>query len=410
MAHINNSNELNSLKMYMKEIQQYPLLSEEQVNKLINDYHNGNMSAKDEIINSNLRLVVSVARKYVSVTDSMEFLDLIQEGNIGLSKCVDKYDSTIATFATFAYRYIDGYIKRSINGDDKMIRRPHYLVEVVSKYNKFIKEYEDKYSSLPSDEEIKENLDISDENLYYLKNKEIYDVDSYNKKIPGEGKEINYDEAVDFLADQNNQYDKLIDSMNDFDLLNVVKDVLTDAEYYVFYYRFFANTTKKKTLQDIANEFNVTRQRIDQRTIKIRQKVKAYVDTEGYAFSKRLDLLKSIYKEDYYKLDVEPVEPVNLCLFKYLKKHLEPLEVKILYIMLLYKVNYNVKSISKIININENVIQKKYDNLIKILNDTLISSEFEQYKTEMLKKYGYSIYNQEILSIDESEEIRKLLK
>lgn len=402
-----NSN-LNSVELYINEIQQFPLLTEIEFNKLLNDYHNGNLKAKEKIINSNLRLVVSIAKKVSPSTSSMELLDLIQEGSIGLTKAIESYDKEKSVFSTYAYEYILGYMLKSVREKDKMIRRPTYLYDMSKKYDQFIKEYYNSRHEYPSDEVLKETFNVKDETLDYLKKKDNYNVDSYNKKI--ENSDNKQDEIAYFIPGEVDEYNNLIESMHLFDYLNVIKDVLNDGEYYILYYKILVDKESKLTNQCIAEKFNVAKQRIDSRKKAILKKIKPYSDSESNMFRERLECIKAFYGDIYDKLDISPLEPEKICLFLYLKDNVSSLERQMIYFMLIHKINYDTKDLQEIFGIDEKVVNDLYNKVLKLLNDTINSIDFIEYKNNLLKELGYNIYKQELLSPEETYKIRMLLK
>ena len=148
------------LKIYLNEINQIPLLSAEDEKELAIKAAQGDSAAKEKLINSNLKLVVSIAKKFQG--NGISFLDLIQEGNIGLIAAIDKFDTSLGyRFSTYAYYWIKTTISRAVNQQNRSIRIPVYMVEKLSKYKKIEQELSQKYNREPTENEIAEKMDIS---------------------------------------------------------------------------------------------------------------------------------------------------------------------------------------------------------------------------------------------------------
>ena len=154
-----NSPMLDGVKNYLMQIGQYPLLTQEEEIELSKKARQGNKMARDKLINSNLRLVVSIAKKYNTTYMTMD--DRIQEGNIGLAKAVEKFDPTKGyKFSTYATWWIRQAITRSIADKEKIIRLPVHYMEELKKVQKFIKQYEQKNNISPTKTEIAKNLNL----------------------------------------------------------------------------------------------------------------------------------------------------------------------------------------------------------------------------------------------------------
>lgn len=401
-----NELDLDILDLYIKEIYNYPLLSETEFQKLLEEYHNGNLKAKEIIINSNLRLVVKAAEKHCKKTTSMTLLDLIQEGNIGLTKAIESYDVSKSQFSTYARYFIEGYILNGIRKSDRIIRRPKYIYDLQHKYDNFVQKYYEINKEYPEDKILKKELNITDEVLFCLKNASIFKVDSYNKKT--DSTNDTEDEIIDLLGSTSNKYDEVIQSIETFDYLNVIRDALNDLDYYLLYYRVLADESSRIPPKQLARDFNVTRQRIDQKVKSILNKVRLYCRIDSYSFNKRCDTLKAIYGKMYYRLDTKPVDPEKICLFLYLKKDLNTLEQQMLYLILIYRVKYSIEDLQQIFNLSEE-INNTYNKLINMLNIALDSKEFIEYKIDILKEKGSSIYNEVLLNPEELSEIKKII-
>lgn len=211
---------LDGVKNYLRLIGQYPLLTHEEEIYLAEQVKLGNKSARDKLINSNLRLVVSIAKKYNTMGMTMD--DRIQEGNLGLAKAVEKFDPTKGyKFSTYATWWIRQAITRAIADKERMVRLPVHYVEEIKKVQKFIKEYEQKNNIYPTKSEIAKELDMSTKKVEdILKNS--LEVNSLNKTI-GEDEDTTLEDftADDSLPIEGSTEDKFIGK----DIEKMLKDV-----------------------------------------------------------------------------------------------------------------------------------------------------------------------------------------
>lgn len=269
------------VKMYLKAIGQYRLLTAEEEIELAKRVENGDKDAKKQLINSNLRLVVSNAKKYKS-NKTMTFLDLIQEGNIGLMKAVDKFDYRLGhRFSTYATWWIKQAITRALMDQDRNIRIPVHLQESMSRLNKASKKLTLELDREPTIEEIAMEADMS-----LAKAKELYrytqDTESLDKPVGEEedtnrGTLISDENAV--LPDENAVNVGLRDD------LEKIMEMLDERERKIISERNGWNDGKIKTLEEIGEELGITRERVRQIESRAMRKLKtrAYrMDLESY--------------------------------------------------------------------------------------------------------------------------------
>ncbi len=258
------------VKMYLKDIGKVPLLSAEEEREYAEKAMNGDEYAKSVLCESNLRLVVSVAKRYVGKT-SMSFLDLIQEGNMGLLKAVDKFDYTKGfKFSTYATWWIRQAITRAMADQSRTIRIPVHMVETINKYVKVVRQLMQKLGREPTVEEIAAEMGTSVTKVLEIRRTSQ---DPISLETPM-GEEDD-GKMADIIEDESAQspMDSASQSLLREQLLAVI-DTLTPREQEVIRQRYGLMDGKQKTLEEVGKEFSVTRERIRQIEAKALRKLK----------------------------------------------------------------------------------------------------------------------------------------
>lgn len=247
------------LKIYLNEINQIPLLSAEDEKELAIKAAQGDSAAKEKLINSNLKLVVSIAKKFQG--NGISFLDLIQEGNMGLITAIDKFDTSLGyRFSTYAYYWIKTTISRAVNQQNRSIRIPVYMVEKLSKYKKIEQELSQKYNREPTENEIAEKMDVSVKEIRELKE---YLSDAISLDAPiGEDKEDSFGSFVEDSSNGNpaDNYEK--EDMSK--ILLKVLDTLPEREAGILKMRFGIGYSSPLTLEEVGKRYSLTRERVRQ--------------------------------------------------------------------------------------------------------------------------------------------------
>ena len=258
------------VKMYLKDIGKVPLLSAEEEIELAKKILEGDESAKRKLCESNLRLVVSIAKRY-SGKNGMSFLDLIQEGNIGLLKAVEKFDYTKGfRFSTYATWWIRQNITRAKADQDRTIRIPVHMVETINKLGSVSKKLMQELGREPSIEEIAKEMNTTVEKISEIQ-KIAQDPISLESPI-GEEEDS---KIGDFIEDESSisPIESATRSMLRNQLLAVI-ETLTPREQKVIRLRYGLDDGYPKTLEQVGQEFNVTRERIRQIEAKALKKLK----------------------------------------------------------------------------------------------------------------------------------------
>lgn len=260
---------LDPIKMYLKEIGKTPLLSFDEEISLAKKYEKGNNKAKDKLIKANLRLVVSIAKKYLG--RRLSFLDLIQEGNKGLIRGVEKYDWRRGfKFSTYATWWIRQAITRAIADQSRTIRIPVHMVDHINRFYKTQRRLIQKLGREPSTKEIAKEMQMSVSEIENLM-KISQQPRSLSTPV-GDDKEATLEQFVADM-DQPTLYDKVSRELLK-DALSKVLDTLSPREKKVLIMRFGLEDEKSKTLEEVGREFRVTRERIRQIEAKAIKKLK----------------------------------------------------------------------------------------------------------------------------------------
>lgn len=257
------------VKMYLKDIGKVPLLSTEEETRLAKLMMEGDLDAKQRLSEANLRLVVSIAKRYVG--RGMLFLDLIQEGNLGLMKAVDKFDYTKGfKFSTYATWWIRQSITRAIADQARTIRIPVHMVETINRQVRAQRALLQELGREPTPEEIAQYMGISTEKVIEIQ-KIAQDPVSLETPI-GEEEDSH---LVDFIEDNKalSPSDSAAQSMLREQLLNALHK-LTPREEKVIRLRYGLEDGKSRTLDEVGREFNVTRERIRQVEAKALRKLR----------------------------------------------------------------------------------------------------------------------------------------
>ncbi len=257
------------VRMYLKEIGKISLLSSEEETDLSERVTRGEQEAKNKLAEGNLRLVVSIAKRYVG--RNLSFLDLIQEGNMGLMKAVEKFDATKGfKFSTYATWWIRQAITRAIADQAKTIRVPVHMVETINKLKRIQRQLTVELNREPTELELAEKMECTvDKIIEIIK----IDVDPISLEKPT--REDEDSSVADFIPDESNM------SPEDYTINELLKDeirqalsTLTDREAQVLRYRFGLDDGTCRTLEEVGNMFGVTRERIRQIEAKALRKLR----------------------------------------------------------------------------------------------------------------------------------------
>ena len=257
------------VRMYLKEIGKVPLLSAEREIELAQRMEEGDEEAKKELAEANLRLVVSIAKRYVG--RGMLFLDLIQEGNLGLIKAVEKFDYHKGyKFSTYATWWIRQAITRAIADQARTIRIPVHMVETINKLIRVSRQLLQELGREPLPEEIAKEMDMPVERV-----REILKISQEPVSLETPIGEEEDSHLGDFIQDDNVPVPAEAAAQTLLkEQLDEVRDTLTEREQKVLRLRFGMNDGRARTLEEVGREFDVTRERIRQIEAKALRKLR----------------------------------------------------------------------------------------------------------------------------------------
>lgn len=368
----------DSVKMYLQEIHK-PILTKEQEKSLALRIRNGDEKAKELFIERNLRLVIKVARKYTG--HGISFLDLIQEGNLGLIKAVDKFDVTKGyKFSTYATCWIRQSIQRSLGDKSRNIRLPVHLYEKVKKYELLKKELSLKFNREPTFEELSKKMRVSIDTIYKYERLE-HDTISLNMIVGDKDSELE-----DFISLSTESIDNQFIEENLKDVIeNLLKNShLTTKEIDILKLRFGIGTNDPKTLEETGKIYGVSRERIRQIQEKALKKIRRSYNVKELAIY--MDNPKEAQKNiDRYRL-------------KYQQQALQKIKLK------------DRKESELKMEMQEKTKRKSKDNLYEYFSDyskpevSKVISRLDEDELELLhKRYGDNLLEPVKNDIDADE-------
>jgi len=266
----------DSIQMYLREIGQYPLITGNMEKELAKRIEAGDIEAKNLLAKANLRLVVSIAKKYANRSPDLTLLDLIQEGNLGLFKAVDKFDWTKGyKFSTYATWWIRQAITRALADQSRTIRVPVHMVETIAKYKQVVRRLTQDLGRDPLPEEIATEMNLEVEKIYQI---EKIDQATVSLESPvGDDGEDGKSKLGDFIAD-----DKILSPDQETtrrivqDQVREILNELPPKERKILEMRYGLADGFTHTLEEVGKVFGVTRERIRQIEAKALEKIRQH--------------------------------------------------------------------------------------------------------------------------------------
>lgn len=262
----------DSIQIYLKEIGQYPLIGANEEKELAKRIEKGDDEAKNLLARANLRLVVSIAKKYVGRSSDLTLLDLIQEGNLGLFKAVEKFDWTKGyKFSTYATWWIRQSITRALADQSRTIRIPVHMVETISKYKQVVRRLSQDLGREPLAEEVATEMGVDVEKIHIIENINQETI-SLEQPIGDDDEKSTRGEFIPddkiLRPDQESSRRILTDKIRE------VLDELSPKEKKILEMRYGLLDGVQHTLEEVGQEFGVTRERIRQIEAKVHEKLR----------------------------------------------------------------------------------------------------------------------------------------
>lgn len=269
-----NESGYDSIQMYLREIGQYPLLTALEERTLAKRIVEGDEEARNLLARANLRLVVSIAKKYVGRSPDLTLLDLIQEGNLGLFKAVDKFDHTKGfKFSTYATWWIRQAITRALADQSRTIRIPVHMVETMAKYKQVSRRLSQDLGRDPMPEEIATEMGVEVDKIYQI---EKISQDTISLELPI-GDDDDRSRLSDFIADDKiTSPDQEVAHSILTDQIQEILDSLSEKERKILEMRHGLLDGTYHTLEEVGKEFGVTRERIRQIEAKALEKIRQH--------------------------------------------------------------------------------------------------------------------------------------
>lgn len=267
----------DSVRLYLREIGKIPLLTAEEELELANKVVAGDKRAKDQMAEANMRLVVSIAKRYSG--RGLDFLDLIQEGNTGLLRAVEKFDPSKGfKFSTYATWWIRQAITRAIADQARVIRIPVHMVETINKLLRTQRRMTQELNREPTIEELAKELEMEPEKVeYVIKIKQ--DVNSLDAAV----RDDEEDSVLgDFIEDEDTKSpdETATEQLLKEQVQDILESALSDRELKIVRMRFGLEDGKNHTLEEVGHEFAVTRERIRQIEAKALAKLRKHKDAK----------------------------------------------------------------------------------------------------------------------------------
>jgi len=274
----------DSIQMYLKEISKVGFLTAKEEKELARGIERGDVAAKQRLVRANLRLVVSIAKKYVGRSPNLTLLDLIQEGNLGLFRAAEKFDWRRGyKFSTYATWWIRQAITRALADQARTIRIPVHMIETISKYTKIRRELLRELGREPRVEEIAREMEISEDKVRHIK---LIAQKTISLETPIGDKDEEDSVLAEFIKDEDmpSPTVKAARALLKERLGEILTD-LTDREQKILSMRFGLKDGVTHTLQEVGEVFDVTRERIRQIEAKSLEKIRKHQSLrklEGY--------------------------------------------------------------------------------------------------------------------------------
>ena len=368
-------------------------LSKEEQEELIKRTQSGDEEYREQLILSNLNLVIYIVELYYSAQDEKTKEDIFQLGMEGLIIGINniiKYDSKKLSLSTWLSYYIRRTILTKINKLNYDTTICSDTLRRVKAYQKLLETRESNGEEV-TDEEAMKCLNISSETLKTIKQ-------FLNRSVIMLGQIIDFNEDKSIILPSENRFEEeTINKIINYNLLVFLKSTLSPIDYFVLYYRFLSESTYLH--KEIGICFGIGRQRINQIEKRAKEQVKSMINENGQS-AMRQNVEERIREReglDYYNLNVLPLNPNNILLFLYLRDSLTEIEKLVLYENLFGKYIYNRRRLCEKLNISINELIDIENNLKKAIAKIKMTKEYKDFCDQILYEYKTKIYNIDLM-------------
>lgn len=371
---------------YINEVLKYPLLTAEEEQELVLEKLNGNKEAREKLINCNLALVLSIAKKYFYSCQHLKPLDIIQVGNMGLIHAVDNYVLGVGRLSTFAFPTIRGYILKAKRDTDDMIKLSGSMSGLINKVLTCISKKELSYNDALDPEVLQKKFGISkvyaEECIRCFK---FHTIDTYNRGLTDESES----DFIDFIPEEKSEINDLIHAHDDILLLASLKYRLNMCDYFILYYNSLVDDNDKKTLMEISKMIGVTRARVSQLKDGVIKLLKKHYLTFG-GFDKMLSELNKLGNFSIDKYNVQPVKIDDLVKYAILSKELSIKERSLFKLEHFSVINYDYLEICQMLEISFEEYLMIKENLVRLLSSININDYSEFVSSLKLNVFNLS--------------------
>lgn len=381
-----SSSSHDSFNDFIELIFSYPSGNIEKNLALFLKYGAGSKDAKDELILSNGRLILSRASFYKKKFLGAELCDLFQMGVLGFMRALESYNPDKGALSTYAVKYIDSQIRRDCINSGYVIRKPVFLETAIERYNRIASECEKSSKDMPSDEELMDILNISAKSLKVCKENYKLNALSLNFKLDDEnGTELEDILLASSLRDD--QYSKVLNEITNRELLVYLKHRFPADEYYVIYHTILAD--ERRTDVDIGNEFHVKSQTINQMKQKVLKILRRIMNSYGYNMI--LQDLRKTCRIEFYNLN--PVELDDVLKYLWMRDAFSDEEKKVYKAIVFREYDYSDEVIASNLGLDLNEYMSIKNGITNKLAVSLKEHHYEfiEFKNMLLDQYGIEL-------------------
>jgi len=382
----------DNLSEFITIMRLYPMATDASNMELLQKYRQGNKSAKDLLIKTNLRLIVSQAKRYT--THSYELLDVINEGVIGFINAIEAFDETkgLAKFSTFATTVIRNAISSALSNYDDDIRKPRDFMSKVREYYRIKQVFQEEGKELPTDEEFRQLLGVTVERFKLIKTNFQLNPSSLNEKI-GEDEDS---EITQFIAYEETGFDRVLDTMGDKKILLSIKLLLSQHNpfyYYIFYNRVFNQAEESR--EEIAKRFSISSSYVGKIERRCVQLLRDAMKQHGSIYN--LELPRELQR-NFEDVNVDPMNPELIIAYLFFRDILQDEERDILKLLITSIYSPSDSRFLAELGINQETYQKLYKSLMEKLTiqDSRTKAIYGEFRKNILNQYGAKIFSMDL--------------